>query len=1129
MTAAAQRPHITPGVTAAGKGRVNPMVDNIGYWNRMVKLGYALPSPQRPLSPARFTGSAMTDSSRSAAGKNRILNSPDVPVTSRQDVTQSENSVFLDPEDEYTALNSNNSSNWISGYAQNAYGADALWSDDAGETWEGSVEGVNGANAGDPATAIGRNGWWYVGRISGDYGQSVSYSKDKGKTWKRVKAGNGPTTGLGLLDKNHLCIDNSLASPYQGNLYAAWTNFIPGSADTNQVQLVRSVNQGLNWSSPVKISAGAAALKLNHGVNLQTGPGGELYAAWSIYDSWPSDETAIGFARSFNGGGTFMPATRILSNIKGIRASETSKNMRVASFPVMAVDNSTGPHRGTIYIAWSNIGFPGVNTGTDIDIYLIKSSDQGTSWSAPVRVNQDPAGLGKQHFLPWMTCDPVTGGLCVVYYDDRSCDTAQVAAYVSTSYDGGNTWSDMQVSDVVFTPEPIPGLAFFYFGDYLGIQSENMKVYPVWTDNRDGRAMAWTSPFDLGPNPNQPWVTYYSDSLATVSGSGNVTMNNGDSLHLTLGLKNIGDQPAVGVNARVTSPSPYVTVTDSLAAYGNFAAGEIRKVPDGFAFKVSDTIPDGLMVRFDVLASTADSSWRSHFAIESHAPGLHINGLTVYDTLSGNRNGRLDPGEKAVLAVSLSNTGDFPCAATYCKLATTSAYLSMLTDSAYIGNIPAHSARNASFTVEADSVVPPSSGVDLACRAVSGKYEARKDFRVVIGMIVEDWESGTFTKFSWQFAGAKPWEISLTSPWEGIRCTACGAINDYQNSQLILTYNSSVEDSISFRLRTSTEQDYDFLMFSIDGVLQEQWSGETPWTRAAYRVPAGQHIFKWIYLKDLAFSQGLDRAWVDFIVLPPPVLPSVSAGLSDTVCAGSLVQLQGTVTENDSVRWTTDGDGVFDDPHALVTRYAPGTGDLVTGSVHLRLTAYNPYGNSAAETHIRINPLPVAAISAFPGDTACAGAQITLSADTTGGAVWNWLPGPQSGKQVVYDSTLTGGAGTGKVTLLVTSHEGCANRDSVMLTFKDCTGIPEPVITEDAAWPNPSDGLFFLLPKEDVNHAATLHITNAMGQSVLTLRKPFLKAGSPEKLDLSVLPDGVYLLTFPTARGTATCKLILRR
>jgi len=64
-------------------------------------------------------------------------------------------------------------------------------------------------------------------------------------------------------------------------------------------------------------------------VNIQTGPNGEVYVAWAIYDGWPTDESAIGFAKSTNGGTTYAAGTRIIINIRGIRTSATSKNHRV--------------------------------------------------------------------------------------------------------------------------------------------------------------------------------------------------------------------------------------------------------------------------------------------------------------------------------------------------------------------------------------------------------------------------------------------------------------------------------------------------------------------------------------------------------------------------------------------------------------------------------------------------------------------------------------------------------------------------------------------------------------------------------------------------------------------------------
>ncbi len=470
---------------------VDDRVDCQRYWQDMAALGLAV------LNPHRATPSALPLDPLVSAPGVLTANSPDVLIV-EGDTSQSENSVFVDPDDTARVLNSNNSTDEPRGGGRTTLnGADAITSQDRGVSWKGNISGAGGSNSGDPAAAIGTNGRWFVGYISATFGQGVSFSDDRGGSWTSVgiaEAGGG----LGVLDKNHLWIDNAPSSPFQGNLYAAWTP-IGTTRNDLQIELVRSTDNGASWSAPLSISNAVNAGSHNQGVHLQTGPNGEVYATWAIYDSWPSDEGGIGFAVSTDGGATFQPAQRIIDNIKGIRFTGTSKDMRVNSFPVMAVDTSNGPNRGHIYIVWTNVGVPGQNTGNDIDVYLIRSTDGGNTWSSPIVVNQDQETQSNEQYLPWITCDPAHGNLHVIFYDDRDVpDAGQVQTFVANSFDGGLSWSDLRVSDVAFSPVPIPGLSSGYFGDYLGITARSGIVYPIWTDNRSGTALAYTSPFAVG-------------------------------------------------------------------------------------------------------------------------------------------------------------------------------------------------------------------------------------------------------------------------------------------------------------------------------------------------------------------------------------------------------------------------------------------------------------------------------------------------------------------------------------------------------------------------------------------------------------------------------------------------------
>jgi hypothetical protein len=1117
----AQTPRFSQGITRAGKGKVNTKIDNVGYWQRMVRLGYVTANPRVTIPKAVFTGS------RIAAKGIQTQDSPDICVTGTSGTTQSENSIFINPGNEDELLNSNNSTDWDGSYVNSLFGADDRSSEDAAVSWAGEIDGTGKTNMGDPSVAIGLNGLWVVGKINNDFGQSVAWSSDQGVTWHDVVVSSVPSPGLDILDKNHLWIDNSPASPFQGNLYDSWTNYVSSSPYYDQIQVSQSVDNGLTWSTPLCISPGVAAGSFCQGANLQTGPGGEVYGTFSVYDTWPGDESAIGFAKSLNGGSVFTPATRIINNIKGIRTSWTAKNMRVNSFPSMTVDISNGSHRGNIYIVWANIGFPGVNAGSDIDVYMLRSTDQGSTWSAPIKVNQDISGLGKQHFFPWISCDPVTGNLCVIYYDDRNVLSTMCETWISYSYNAGDTWTDMKVSDVAFTPTPIPGLAANYFGDYLAVNSRNMMAYPVWTDNRNGNALTWVSPVNLGPAPNQPYIVYDSYTLTSIQKISGQNMNYGDSLYLSLSLKNVGDQPANNITAYLSADSPYITITDSTEQYGDFSAGDIKSVANGYSFKVSDTIPDGLRVKFDVRAVNADTSWLSNFRIEAHAPGLHIGNVVIHDSLNGNNNGRLDPGESVDVAVIVTNSGYFSCRGTWVKITSPSENLHFTIDSVYLDTVlPIHN-KIATFKLEVAPDACLYSSADLQLIAGSGLYRSKKTVFETIGLLMEDWESGGFTTFPWTFGGVADWVID-TIHYAGRYSARSGVITNNSTSRLEVTLNVGRDDSISFYSKVSSEQDYDWLHFFIDDVPLGQWSGEQDWQRSAYPVTAGTHTFKWWYVTDVSFLNGSNAGWIDNIVFPPPLLPDVYAGNDTMVCAGQGLQLHGTASSYDSLRWTTFGDGTFSNDTILSPVYTPGTGDLNSGSVNLRLKASGVNGCYASSLHLTIAAIPVSHLTILPNDTVCGGQTVHISADTIPGGHYLWTPGGFTTPGIIVDTSLIGGFGSGWFRVRITNSSGCSLYDSLKVTFKDCSGIEETAAgSMYEIFPNPNNGTFTLKIRNHSPGHVTIRMQNALNLLIFEDKDVEISRVFIKTYKLNMLPPGVYILTIEDHEGKNNIKMIV--
>ena len=1112
------------------RAKLDTRIDNQGYWLKMAKEGLTVLNPVVNVPAAVYTGSAIKSPMVSTT------NSPDVAVATNS--TQSENSIIVDPNDNNTALNSNNSGG-INGTP--IYGANDLYTFDGGETFGGENGGAGGNNSGDPAACIGTDGRWYVGYIKNS-GQGVAYSDDQGQSWIHVQVTPNPGS---MADKNHLWLDRKSGSPYENNLYDAWTDF--GGANDNQIALKYSNDHGENWSDKKILSYGVNAGNHNQGVNVQTGPNGEVYVVWSIYDGWPQDEKALGFAKSYDGGETWETSYRIIDNIRGIRNSGVPENMRVAGFPSMTVDISNGPNRGYIYVVWTNIGVPGINTGNDRSAYMIKSTDEGVTWSDAIRINQDPIGQGKANYMPWIASDPSTGILSVVFYSNRNTAANQAEAWAATSNTGGETWEDFQVSDVSFTPSPIPGLASGYMGDYLGITALDGLVYPTWTDNRTGKAMTYVSVFET-----VNVVAPFGLSAATNQDNGECELNwsfsgtNGflyfnvyrdDVVIDTTSNLNFTDLlPDYGYyNYKITAVYTGNTESSATTANTQYGTSTIEIDPNYYTAAV---YPDGTEVQTMKIKNTGvldlDFSLSPFFG--------KVNQNTYAKAIGG--------GDEYIHAVKIGNLNNTSASNYYSDFTSMSAKIE---------------ASN-SYPIEVKSNNPYEGD---QCK-IWIDWNQNGDFDETPIVLSDNEKLGDFKGVIDAPAGAAQGVTRMR-----VRLSSTGTLNAYNETKYGETedYSILIASWLTLNPNEGIIAPGDSLMvdvtFDATGMTVGTYSDDVGIITNDINNPNYQVSFT-LHVTDMQLTASADPTAICFG--ESTQLTSVATGGSGTYSYSWTSVPEGfessepnpTVVPTENTEYFVSvNDGVVTlDASVLVSVYSLpivnlGGNQILCGETQYTLDAGNPgdtylwstgetsqtivatgsgntmywaevtneNGCSAVDTvYLNFAALPIVNLGA---DTAvCGGSTITLNAGNEG-STYLWST-DETTQTIVADTTGIGFT-TQSYSVEVTTEFGCVGDGTISIEFKDCTGIDEHNSLNVSVYPNPTTGIFNIKLEGDNTNKTSIYIVNTAGITVYTLNDISVNGSLTEKINLSSFADGNYTVVVTSNGISSTHKIVLRK
>lgn len=391
------------------------------------------------------------------------------------------------------------------------------------------------------------------------------------------------TTG-DFQDKPWLAVDN-FAGAGTGNVYLCWTRF----GATEDIKFTRSTDGGATFgpSGGVQLSAGGqgcfVTVSPNHQVNVfyyrGTGGGGQ------------GGDNKLFLRRSTDQGVTFGAEVQVAdlktTTINGSLA--LNGGVRSNSFPHAAVNPIAA--RPIQIVVYNDID--PANPSNKADVYYVRSTDNGSTWSAPVRFNND---LWGDQFFPTLAFVNAGEQLMLGYYS-RSHDPGNLAFHRrgrrGILFPGG--FINLTVNSFQLGPNTPPVLGqdpvinATYMGDYDVIAGGAGQFSSTWADNRLPPATA--TGFNYQPDVRFARISIPSPStdLAVSASASSATINLGDTITFTVTASATGGEARdVFVNAALvgnygfqsaSAPGSQCTIANNFlsCSVGTIAAGTSKQ------------------------------------------------------------------------------------------------------------------------------------------------------------------------------------------------------------------------------------------------------------------------------------------------------------------------------------------------------------------------------------------------------------------------------------------------------------------------------------------------------------------------------------------------------------------------
>ncbi len=540
-----------------------------------------------------------------------LVNDPAADATARD--TQSESTIVLGSG--MNVISSFNDSGSFDGiFDTNDRFTGYSTSSNMGTSWidRGNLPTSTGGDGGDPVLARSNStGTIFLSTLglNSDDVLQIFRSTNDGVTFGAPVNGAPGTGGAtDLHDKEWIAVDN-FAGPGLGNVYMGWRDFGTGGG----MLFTRSTDDGLTWgpNNGVSINAGGG-----QGAFVAVGPDHAVYYFWLHSPTIP-DELRV--RRSIDQGATFSAPVTVTTLLSSGVNGDLGLGFRSNAFPHAAVN----PVNGHVYVVYAD-NPAGIDRG---DVFFRSSTDNGATWAAATRVNND-AGTN-DNWSPTIAVTPDGSAFSITWYDRRS-DAANVLIQrwgVATTVAGGvNTFGpNFRISESflpAFGQDPVINTT--YMGDYDHMAADNSSFYHVWGDNRLSDAFFAQQP-DVrfakvplgGPDP----ILDLAPPPTVSGGNGNGVIDFNECNDITVKVMNNGAATATTVTGTLSTSTPNVTVTTAGAPYPDIPAGGMASNTTPFQISTAPGFVCGTSVGLTLTLNYTGGSDVLNFTIPSGAVG----------------------------------------------------------------------------------------------------------------------------------------------------------------------------------------------------------------------------------------------------------------------------------------------------------------------------------------------------------------------------------------------------------------------------------------------------------------------------------------------------------------------------